>query len=478
MRKHDRLYIGGEWVEPAGSGTIDVVSPHSEEVVGRVPEGTTADVDRAVEAARTAFDHGPWPRMAPAERGAVLARLADLYEARLDEVAGLITAEMGAPLNFSQAAQAPLPQRMLAYYGGLADDVTWEETRPGLLGPSHVVREPVGVAAAITPWNVPQLLIVAKVAPALLAGCTAVVKPAPETALDPYLLAELAEEAGVPAGVLNIVAADRAVGEHLVTHPGVDHVSFTGSTAAGRRIATLCGERLRGCSLELGGKSAAILLPDADLAAYTGMLTLTTLLNNGQACIAQARVLAPRERYGEVVDALAERLAGLAVGDPADPSTDIGPLVSPAQRERVEGYIGIGRAEGARVVTGGGRPADRKRGHYVEPTLFADVDNGMRIAREEIFGPVLAVIPYDDERHAIELANDSEYGLAGSVWTADPEHGVEVARRIHTGTCGVNVYNVDVNTPFGGRKASGMGREYGPEGLAEYLEYKTIPTLG
>ncbi|CAM4298032.1 aldehyde dehydrogenase [Nocardiopsis rhodophaea] len=478
MRKHDRLYIGGEWARPAGTATIDVVSPHTEEVIGRVPEGTPADMDRAVAAARAAFDQGPWPRMAPSERATALTRLAELYEARLDEVAGLVTAEMGCPLSFSQVAQASLPQRTLAYFGGLADDVTWEETRDGLLGPTRVVREPAGVVAAITPWNVPQLLIVAKLAPALLAGCTVVVKPAPETALDPYVLAELAEEAGLPAGVLNIVAADRAVGEHLVTHPGVDHVAFTGSTAAGRRIATLCGERLRGCSLELGGKSAAILLPDADLTAYTGMLTLTALLNNGEACVAQARILAPRERYAEVVDALAARLAELSVGDPADPSTDIGPLVSPAQRERVEGYIDVGRAEGARLVAGGGRPASAQRGYYVEPTVLADVDNRMRVAREEIFGPVLTVIPYDDERHAVELANDSEYGLAGSVWTADPEHGMAVARRIHTGSCGVNMYNIDVNTPFGGRKSSGLGYEYGPEGLSEYLEFKSIATLG
>ena len=478
MREHDRLYIGGEWTEPASAAAIEVVSPHSGEAVGRVPEGTAADMDRAVAAARRAFDEGPWPRTAPAERAAVLARLAEGYRRRSAELADLITAEMGCPISFSRLAQVPIPERTLDYYAGLAEGFTWRETRQGLLGPVHVEREPVGVVAAVVPWNVPQFLIMAKVAPALLAGCTVVVKPAPETALDPYPLAELAEEAGVPPGVLNIVAAGRGAGEHLVSHPGVDHVAFTGSTAAGRRIGAICGEALKGCSLELGGKSAAVLLDDADLAGYTAMLPLTALLNNGEACIAQARILAPRSRYAEVVEAVTERVAALAVGDPADPATEIGPLVSERQRERVEGYIASGVAEGARITVGGGRPDGLDRGFYVEPTVFADAHNGMRIAREEIFGPVLAVIPYDGEEEAVRLAEESDYGLAGSVWTADQERGLALARRIRAGTFGVNVFNIDVNTPFGGYKASGLGREFGPEGLEEYLEHKSIVTLG
>ncbi|MFC3998611.1 aldehyde dehydrogenase [Nocardiopsis sediminis] len=478
MRTHDRLYIGGDWVAPAGAGSIEVVSPHSEEAVGRVPEGTAADMDRAVGAAREAFDRGPWPHAAPAERAAVLAKLARIFEERTAELAALITAEMGSPLSFSQLAQAPLAHQTLAYYAGLAEDTAWTETRPGLFGPVHVDREPVGVVAAIVPWNVPQFLTAAKIGPALLAGCTVVVKPAPETALDPYVLAEAAAEAGVPPGVLNIVAGGREAGEHLVRHPGVDHVAFTGSTAAGRRIGAICGERLAGASLELGGKSAAIVLEDADLAAYIGMLPMTALLNNGEACIAQARVLAPRSRYGEVVEAVTERTGALVVGDPADPATEVGPLVSAAQRERVEGYIAIGRAEGARVTVGGGRPAGRDRGFYVEPTVFADAHNSMRIAQEEIFGPVVVVVPYDDEDDAVRLANESDYGLAGSVWTADPERGLALARRVRTGSFGVNFYNIDVNTPFGGYRASGVGRELGPEGLSPYLEYKSIVTLG
>ncbi|WP_017540465.1 aldehyde dehydrogenase [Nocardiopsis halophila] len=485
MATHDRLYIGGEWTAPAGTGVLEVVGPHDGRTVGWAPDGTPADIDRAVGAARRAFDTGPWPRTSPAERAAALGRLAGAYGRRTEEAAALITAEMGSPLAFSRLAQAPLAHAVLDYYAGLAGQVEWSAVRPGMLGPVHVEREPAGVAAAIVPWNVPHFLIAAKVAPALLAGCTVVVKPAPETALDPYLLAEAAEEAGLPPGVLNIVAGGRGAGEHLVSHPDVDHVAFTGSTAAGRRIGALCGERLKGCSLELGGKSAAVLLDDVDLDAYLGMLPLTAVLNNGEACIAQARVLAPRSRYDEVVEAVTERMAALRVGDPADPETEVGPLVSQRQRERVEGYIALGAEEGARITTGGGRPAGggRDQGFYVEPTVFADAANGMRIAREEIFGPVVVVVPYDGEGphgddEAVRLADDSEYGLAGSVWTADPERGMAVARRVRAGTFGVNAYNIDVNTPFGGRKASGVGSEFGPEGLEEYLRWKSIVTLG
>jgi aldehyde dehydrogenase (NAD+) len=476
MHEHDRLYIGGDWAAPAGTGTIDVISPHTEEVVGRVPDGTPADIDRAVAAARAAFDSGPWPRMTPAERADVVARLAALYAERQSDIAELITAEMGSPILFSQLAQAPMPQMMLSYFAGLARTYAWEDERQGMLGPVTVRREPVGVVAAIVPWNVPQFVTMSKLAPALVAGCTVVLKPAPETPLDAYLLAELLEQAGVPAGVVNIVAAGRETGEHLVSHPGVDKVAFTGSTAAGRRIAAICGERLKRCSLELGGKSAAIICDDADLAATMEGLKMASLMNNGQACAAQTRILAPRGRYAEVADALSAMVGGLAVGDPGDMGTEIGPLVARRQQDRVEGYIRIGQEEGAKVLTGGlDRPYDR--GWYVAPTVFGDVTNDMRIAREEIFGPVLVLIPYENEDDAVRIANDSEYGLGGSVWTGDVERGAGIAWRIRTGSCGINHYIIDVNTPFGGYKASGIGRELGPEGLGAYLEHKAIARL-
>ncbi|TYB63373.1 aldehyde dehydrogenase [Nonomuraea sp. PA05] len=477
MRQHDKLFIGGEWVAPAGTGTIDVISPHTEEIVGRVPDGTAEDMERAVAAAREAFDHGPWPRMTFAERAEVIGRLAAIYNERQGEMAQLITEEMGSPITFSNLAQAPQPLGMLQYYAELGKTFVQEEQRPGLFGPITVRREPVGVVAAVVPWNVPQFVTMTKVAPALLAGCTIVLKPAPETPLDAYLLAEWAAEAGVPAGVLNIVVAGREVGEHLVSHKGVDKVAFTGSTAAGRRIAAVCGEQLKRVSLELGGKSAAIILDDADLAASMGFLSMASLMNNGQACVAQTRILASRNRYDEVVDAIAGMVGSQAVGDPADATTGIGPLVAKRQQERVESYIKLGMDEGAKIVVGGlDRPYDR--GWYVAPTVFSGVSNDMRIAREEIFGPVLAVIPYEDEADAVRIANDSDYGLAGTVWTADADHGMEVARQVRTGTYGVNCFMLETNAPFGGYKASGIGRELGPEGLNSYLEYKTISRLG
>src|SRR5215469_6557592 len=411
MRDHDRFYIGGQWVAPAGTEKIDVISPHTEEVIGRVPDGTPADMDRAVEAAREAFDNGPWPRMSPADCADAVAKLADLYAARLGDFAELITQEMGSPITFSQLAQAPQPQMMLSYFAELAKTFTWEDERPGLFGPVTVRREPVGVVAAIMPWNVPQFTTMTKLPAALVAGCTVVVKPAPETPLDSYLLAELILEAELPAGVVNIVPAGRETGEHLVSHPGIDKVAFTGSTAAGRRIGSICGEQLKRCSLELGGKSAAIILDDADLAATVGWLEMASLMNNGQACVAQTRILAPRSRYDETVDALAAMVSGLAVGDPADPSTQIGPLVARRQQDRVEDYISVGQDEGAKLVTGGSRASGRDRGWYVAPTVFADVHPQMRIAREEIFGPVLSVFSWPDEEATIELANSVEYGL-------------------------------------------------------------------
>ena len=476
MRDYDRLFIGGEWVEPAGAGVIEVISPHSEEPVGHVPEGTEADIDRAVAVARQTFDEGEWPQMKPEERAEVVRRFSDLYAAHIPDMAEVITEEMGSPINFSQLAQSPAPWMMLTAFLQIAAEYPWEERRQGVLASEVLVRrEPVGVVGAIVPWNVPQFVTMSKLAPALLAGCTMVLKPSPETPLDAFLMAELLNEAGVPKGVVSVVPAGREVGEHLVRHRGVDKIAFTGSTAAGRRIASICGEQLKRVSLELGGKSAAIILDDADLATVVQGLQFASLMNNGQACVAQTRILAPRSRYGEVVDAVASMMRDLSVGDPKDPTTMVGPLVAKRQQERVEKYIALGQEEGAKVVVGGnGMPSGLDKGWYVQPTLFADVDNTMRIAQEEIFGPVLATIPYDDVDDAVRIANDSEYGLAGSVWTGDPGRGLEVAKRVRAGTYGVNQYTMDFVAPFGGYKASGIGREFGREGLEHYLELKTI----
>jgi len=337
-----------------------------------------------------------------------------------------------------------------------------------------VRREPVGVAGCIIPWNVPLFVLMLKLGPALAAGATVVVKPAPETPLDAIILAEAVEQAGIPPGVVNIVAAGREVGEHLVRHPDVDKIAFTGSTAAGRRIASICGEQLKRVTLELGGKSAAIILDDVDLPGVIAGLLPGALMNNGQACVAQTRILASRSRYREVADALVAAVRAWTVGDPMDPSTLCGPLVAARQRDRVEGYIALGKQEGATLACGGGRPKGLAKGWYVEPTVFVDVDNRMRIAQEEIFGPVLAVIPYDDEADAVRIANESAYGLSGSVWTGDVDRGLGVARRVRTGTYTVNGFAMEFGAPFGGFKCSGVGRELGPEGLEAYLEPKQI----
>jgi aldehyde dehydrogenase (NAD+) len=476
MREHTRLFIGGEWVEPASSRTIDVISPHSEELVGRVPEGTESDIDRAVAAARDAFDSGEWPRLSPEERIAAVQKFSEVYAAHIPDLAAVITEEMGSPITFSNLAQSPAPWMMLNTFLDIAREYPWEERRQGVLGSDVIVRrEPAGVVGAIVPWNVPQFVIMSKLAPALIAGCTIVVKPSPETPLDAFVMADLLDEAGIPKGVVSVIPAGREVGEHLVRHPGVDKIAFTGSTAAGRRIASICGEQLKRVSLELGGKSAAIILDDADLAATVQGLKFASLMNNGQACVAQTRILASRDRYDEVVEAVSGMVGALTVGDPQDEATEVGPLVAERQQERVEKYIALGQEEGAKVVVGGnGRPSGLDKGWYVKPTVFSSVDNSMRVAREEIFGPVLAVIPYDDPGDAVRIANDSEYGLAGSVWTSDIDQGVDIARRVRTGTYGVNQYTMDFVAPFGGYKGSGIGREFGIEGLSHYIELKSI----
>lgn len=472
----DALFIGGRWSAPATDAVLEVVSPHTEEVVARVPEGSPADIDAAVAAARRAFDDGPWPRTSPAERIEVVQSLSMLYAARLEEMATAISTEMGSPISFAQLAQAPAPWMQIEAFLGIAREFPWEATRPGALGGDVMVRhEPVGVVAAIPPWNVPQFTVISKVIPALLAGCTVVVKPAPESPLDCYLLAEMLTEAGVPEGVVSIVAGGREVGEHLVRHPGVDKVAFTGSTTAGRRIGAICGEQLKRVSLELGGKSAAIVLDDADLETVVEGMKFLAVMNSGQACVAQTRILASRERHDEVAAAVAEGIGAMKVGDPLDPATEIGPMVARRQQERVAGYIQVGLDEGAELLVGGvGRPDGLDTGWYVRPTVFAGVDNKMRIAQEEIFGPVVSVIAYDDVDDAVRIANDSDYGLAGTVWTTDAEAGLGVARRVRTGTYGVNTYTMDFAAPFGGFKASGLGREFGPEGLGQYTELKSV----
>ena len=473
--RYRQLYIGGRWTDTAGSDEYVVRSPHDGTEVGRAPVATTADVDEAVTAARRAFDEGPWPRLPVAERIAAVERLSAAYQSRSDELAALISSENGSPLTFSQLGQVGAIPFLMAGFVDAARALAWEEPLPGLMGESRLWREPVGVVAAVTAWNVPQLLINGKLIPALLAGCTVVVKPPSETALDALVLAELVDTLGLPQGVVSIVPGGPEAGAHLVGHPGVDKVTFTGSTAVGRRIGAVCGEQLKRVSLELGGKSAAIVLDDADPARTAQGLRFASFMNNGQACAAQTRVLAPRSRYAEVVDALAAAVESFVVGDPLDPATEVGPLVSRRQQERVLDYVRLGREAGARVVVGDAPlPADLAAGNYVAPTLFAEVDNGMRVAQEEIFGPVLVVIPYDDEDDAVRLANDSAYGLGGSVWTADSAHGLEVARRIRTGMFGVNRFGPDVSAPFGGYKASGVGREYGREGLNAFVELKTV----
>ena len=470
----DKLFIGGKWVEPATSDVIEVHSPATGELVGKVPLASAADVDAACAAARTAFDEGPWPQMSPAERGEVLARAVKILEERADELKFLLAAETGQPPTIVDMMQYGAAMSAFQFFAGAADKFTWQEIRDGIYGQTLVVREPIGVVGAVTAWNVPFFLAANKLGPALLAGCTLVLKPAAETPLSVFAMAEAFAEAGLPEGVLSIVPGGPETGRALTANPELDKFTFTGSSAVGKEIAKIAAEKLKPCTLELGGKSAAIILEDADLDSTLPMLVFSGLMNSGQACVGQTRILAPRSRYDEVVEKLAAAVSGMLPGLPTDPAAMIGPLISEKQRERVEGYIKKGVEEGARVVVGGERPEGLDSGWYVQPTVFADVDNAMTIAQEEIFGPVLAVIPYTDEDDAVRIANDSVYGLAGSVYTTDNEKALKIARRIRTGTYAVNMYAFDPGAPFGGYKNSGIGRENGTEGIEAYCEPKSI----
>jgi acyl-CoA reductase-like NAD-dependent aldehyde dehydrogenase len=480
---YDSLYIGGEWVAPAGSDKITVTSPSTLETIGVVPDGTNDDVDRGVAAARRAFDDpSGWSTWSPEERQVVLNRFADEMDARLEETAVRTSSANGMPIAIARQLEGPFPGLLLRYYADMAVNGGGEERRPGLLGGTSVIRRtPLGVVGAIVPWNFPQAITFLKLAPLLAAGCTVVLKPSPETVLDAYTIAEAAEAADVPAGVVNIVQGGRDVGAYLVEHPGVDKISFTGSTAAGRKIGEVCGRLLRPVTLELGGKSAAIVLDDGDLAGNMEALFGSMLINNGQTCWLNSRILAPKSRYDDVVETLSALANNVTIGNPLDDGTQIGPLVSQVQRERVEGYIQKGKDGGARVAAGGGRP-DGLDGYYVQPTIFADVDRNSAIAQEEIFGPVLSVIQYDDENDAIDIANGTEFGLGGTVWTQDKERGLAVARRVQTGTIGINHYVNDPSAPFGGVKSSGLGRELGPEALGHYQAIQTVyldpPAMG
>ncbi|MEV0075320.1 aldehyde dehydrogenase [Nocardia neocaledoniensis] len=469
----DKLFIGGGWVNPATQRTFEVISPATEQPLARIAEGSETDIDAAVAAARTAFDRGPWPRLELAERIAVLTRVSEILAARQDEIAWLISAEMGCPITLSIRMQSMGTRMLLDAFLELAPRYQWSDIRRSVTGNALVTREPVGVVAAVVPWNAPLQIAMIKLAPALLAGCTAVLKPSPETAMSAYLLGEIFEQAGLPAGVVNIVAAGREVSEHLVRHPGVDKVSFTGSTAAGRRIAAVCGQDLRRVTLELGGKSAAILLDDADLDAAVPVIRALSLRNSGQVCSNKTRIVVARALRDELYDRLRDMVATMPVGDPFDPVTEVGPLVSSAQRDRVEGYIEQARSEGNTVLVGGGRPEGLDRGWYVEPTIFADVDPGATIAQEEVFGPVLTVHTFDTEAEAIDIANNSDYGLNGSVFAADPAHALAVARHIRTGTVELNGTPAGFFAPLGGFKNSGIGREAGLEGFDAYIECKS-----
>lgn len=469
----DKLFIGGDWSTSSGADGIDIISPSTEETVGRVAKATKADMDRAVAAARQAFDHGPWPRLSGPERAVYLHRIAEEMAKRADDFARAWSLQVGMPYS-QTSATAPFMGGYFSYYAGLAE-LGFEEVRKSLTGGNVVVvREPVGVVAAVVPWNAPLATLSLKVAAALAAGCTIIAKPSPETPLEALILAECIAAAGVPEGVFSVLTADRDVSDHLIRNPSVDKVSFTGSTAAGLHIASIVSGRSGRITTELGGKSAAIILDDADVGTVVEGIMPNLVGLCGQQCAAFSRILVPQSLKGAVTEALAAAMQYVTVGDPFAEATQMGPLVTRNQHGRVLGYIEKGKAEGAKIVTGGNRPAHLDKGWFVEPTLFTDANNSMSIAREEIFGPVGTIIPYKDEEDAIAIANDNIYGLSGGVFTTDPDRAYAIGRRIRTGNYGHNGRVIDYTIPYGGFKQSGVGREGGPEGLYGFTELKAI----
>lgn len=473
MNRHEDVFIGGRWISSRSAARISVLNPATEEVWARVPDADAVDVEAAVAAARTALPG--WAGLNAAERGDVLRRIADEIDRRAAELTRLITTENGTPIVESSAAPGHGAAH-LRLTADLADQIDSDDERPNPMAPGRSVvrRRPIGVAGLITPWNFPLGLILVKLGPALLAGCTVVIKPAPETPMAPRLLMEAVAAAGVPAGVVNLVTGGTAAGAALVEHPGVDKISFTGSTESGRAIGATCGRLLRPATLELGGKSPAIVLDDTDPDVLARNVIKVSMRNTGQTCKACTRLLVPDHRYDEIVDLVADVVSSAPLGNPFDPDTVFGPLVSERQRQRVLGYLELGHAEGAKAVAGGGRSSAFDRGYFVDPTVFRDVTPDMRVAREEIFGPVLCVLPYRDVDDAVRIANDSPYGLAATVFGEDLDRAAAVAERLETGNVGINHYGSNAAAPFGGHKDSGLGTEFGYEGLEAYLTFTSI----